>query len=862
MSQTLSLTPGEYALFIVPPVAGVDYTGTPLPTVSYQWKKNGTAIAGETNATIGGVRVEQSGGTVSLVDGDVISIDIILTNVVDVSTKTISATIDSAIPAPVISPVSIRQLSGGTYQTVTSLANTDIGEQVIVASNTGGTVTTTPPVLTTYQWRRNFIAIEGATSQTYTLQAADADSIIECRVTATNSGGTSIVTASVVVGTVADAGGWTALTPSSDSRIVYIANNGNDVAAASVYGRGYYLPGDSEVGADPTQPVGAVVAYRNPQEALKVLRGTGLNNVHPGFPEWILFRRGNTFPDSILNGNYTYWGGATPSFGSTTSSFWTWAWTGSSFSYEAGLYRGRSATEPFVISAWGPVSEPRPVFPDGFFAKISNSVVASIDVQNRSGLQYIATTMLIEDSRSQGHGMISVSYGGPTVNLTLRRCVFTDGWNPGGHNSAPFLGVKEGTRITFEECVFDRNGYKENPNAPQTWTASHVSLLTAGQLPVGTGVQPTRTWFDRNWYLSGQAGRTLRVRGNIAARTGGGAEQFRSGGVAERNLFLFGHNGIMASSSGNGGEDYGVSPLVAKGNVHLHDDAMLPPGGYGMNNEVRGSAGAYWIDNIYAHAHHYGQNGGGTLHVLGSTNYTPPDGWRAVVQGNVIRSAGTLKGWGIEAGAFANNAADVRNNAIAIDSPPSWLGASPTATPRSSDTIDGNLYFGNPAANRFSRSYAGAATLVAANTTFAQWQAAGYDPNGQMIADWAAFKAAAGWTDPDRDIVSYMQSIDPTYVPDEDVRVDFGCSGPLQEVPQLVRNAVIGTDAQKRQVARRFHATVTFLNRARENRKGAWDQRYTAEAVVNYIRAGLGKPALTGPYDSRDIEDMAGDYLA
>ena len=374
-----------------------------------------------------------------------------------------------------------------------------------------------------------------------------------------------------------------------------------------------------------------------------------------------------------------------------------------------------------------------------------------------------------------------------------------------------------------------------------------------GPNPAGTGVQPWRTWFDRNWYLSGENGRTLRLRGNIASRTGGGSEQMRSGGVAERNLFLFNHDSIMAS-----GINANPSPLIVKGNVHLHDDAMLPPGGYGMNNEIRATDGAYWIDNVYAHAHHYGQNGGGTLHILGYHTPTSVNGWRAVVQNNVVRSDNPIKGWGIEDGnAFANNAADVRDNAIAVGTSTSWIGASPTASPRASDTIDGNLYFGNPNQNRFARSYTGAPRSVVANTTFAQWQAAGYDPNGQMIADCTAFKAAAGWIDPDRDIVSYMQSIDPGYAPDEDVRVDFGCSGPLQDVPQLVRNAVPGTDAQKRQVARRFHATVTFLNRARENRKGAWDQRYTAEAVINYIREGFGKAHLTGPYMQGEIVDLA-----
>jgi hypothetical protein len=133
--------------------------------------------------------------------------------------------------------------------------------------------------------------------------------------------------------------------------------------------------------------------------------------------------------------------------------------------------------------------------------------------------------------------------------------------------------------------------------------------------------------------------------------------------------------------------------------------------------------------------------------------------------------------------------------------------------------------------------------------TFSQWQAAGYDADGSFTADFAAFKSAAGWTAPERDIVSYMQSVDPTYVVNEDVYVDEE-STVTQDVRQKVwevlsdpakaGNLAMSTDRAK-QVARRYHAFITFIQRAKENRKGAWDTRWTAEAVNNYIREGFGK---------------------
>jgi hypothetical protein len=50
----------------------------------------------------------------------------------------------------------------------------------------------------------------------------------------------------------------------------------------------------------------------------------------------------------------------------------------------------------------------------------------------------------------------------------------------------------------------------------------------------------------------------------------------------------------------------------------------------------------------------------------------------------------------------------------------------------------------------------------------------------------------------------------------------------------------IMTEAQAKLAARRYHAFLVFIERAKDNRKGAWDVRYTADALNNYIRQGLG----------------------
>jgi hypothetical protein len=68
-----------------------------------------------------------------------------------------------------------------------------------------GTWTGTAPTFT-YQWRRGGTNISGATSSSYTVQAADDGAAIDCRVTATNSGGSATATATgtptAIAGTV------------------------------------------------------------------------------------------------------------------------------------------------------------------------------------------------------------------------------------------------------------------------------------------------------------------------------------------------------------------------------------------------------------------------------------------------------------------------------------------------------------------------------------------------------------------------------------------------------------------------------------------------------------------------------------
>lgn len=82
------------------------------------------------------------------------------------------ATLPSSLTAPVIT-------TDGTPQTTETISVSD------------GTWTGTIPITFAYQWKRNNVAISGATASVYTLQAIDEAKSIKCTVTATNPAGST-----------------------------------------------------------------------------------------------------------------------------------------------------------------------------------------------------------------------------------------------------------------------------------------------------------------------------------------------------------------------------------------------------------------------------------------------------------------------------------------------------------------------------------------------------------------------------------------------------------------------------------------------------------------------------------------------
>ncbi len=274
--------------------------------------------------------------------------------------------------------------------------------------------------------------------------------------------------------------GWTVVTRSADSRVVYVSSSqGND----------------ANDGLSPETPKATIAG------------GNAL--IRDGFPDHLLLRRGDVFEAD----------------GST-------------------LYRwknGRGASEPVVLASYGD-SGPRPVIkvPDGFidhngqtrnyqaFIGLdiykSNSDPASPDFTNVSAAECMrfvggGASLLIEDCRFRFLGIVVQSYdAGVYTNVRLRRNIILDTWRHGsfanGGSRIQGLFMSEVDGYLIEENFFDHNGWSE--------------------VVPGAGAN----MFNHNAYIQydNRAGGIM--RGNIFARGAAHGLQARSGGVVERNLFV------------------------------------------------------------------------------------------------------------------------------------------------------------------------------------------------------------------------------------------------------------------------------------------------------------------------------------
>jgi len=648
------------------------------------------------------------------------------------------------------------------------------------------------------------------------------------------------------------------------SRIVYQSTTeGNDTTANNnQYGRSYYLPSDPVIGPDPTNPIGPIYAHATFNSSYVAARCSPVTQ--SGNPDWILFKRGDTFDVS-------------------TNTLTKGVLVG------PGLRGGPTVNASRVFGAYGNTTTARPKFTNmnivnqlwttgggGTTFNFSCFYFFSLHFEHTTGttggfVQLLGSfkSFVMEDLLSEGRGLGTCQSSGTNPSsYILRRCVASeafqvpypkgDGTNLDPHVQGLFVSTSAPkSEHWLSENIFDMCGYKENPRDPSTWTAGVSSNLTRGELPAGdfssvtNGVQPTRTWFDRNLYLSSYT--ELELEGNIIARGAGGSSiQMRTQGTARNNALLWNHQALTQGGSESSRDKY--KDGLIENNLILHDDHMIPPGafGQGVGTGVGNEETGIIKSNLVLHFTR-GTNGfGGYLSGYGvaahpNGSFPSEQAKLIIIEDNVaLGNLGTTIA--ISGDASGVQQAKVGRNAfVRLTGQGTWAGITAANTFAEIGTANtgGNHYYAPSGWKEFSNS---------------DWKNSGKDVESIVYHCLPDLAAVLKWQPNawEKDIVSYMQHVDSTYVPDENVTVDFTAPAANRRanaptVWSVLKNSELYgggvkanlSEADAKLTARRYHAFITFMNRAKANRKGSWDENYTANSINNYFRTQFNKPLVT-----------------
>ena len=344
-----------------------------------------------------------------------------------------------------------------------------------------------------------------------------------------------------------DSSGWSIINPSSDSRLIYVSAAGNDSTAQT-----YSV---AQVGTNPRSPSISVNAYSTLAAAYAQMRA--------GYPDWIIFRRGDTFTDS--------------------------------FTFGGNSKGGRNATERWVFTHYG-TNGNRPLLTAAnwdFYGVSAHIALVGLDVHYRrrdptssfwvnfsaefkvifsAAINSSAGNILLEDCvfRNGQENLViqGINSGTRLPNVDVRRCAVWDAND--GTASTAHADRSQGIysawvqNLVIEECFFDRNGWNQNAD---------------GSL-AGNG----RSIYSHNIYLQ-NGSRNTTVRDNLVSRAAAGGLQARAGNYVENNLFILNPVGLFSEASTAQDED---PDNVVIDNVLVAGDDIAPTVWSGSDAGARG----------------------------------------------------------------------------------------------------------------------------------------------------------------------------------------------------------------------------------------------------------------------------------
>jgi len=414
---------------------------------------------------------------------------------------------------------------------------------------------------------------------------------------------------------------WTVLTPSSDSRIIYVDESGGDdgTGVNYIYGvDGAGVPGSN----DWENPVGEN-AYQTIAQGYIQLRN--------GYPDYLLLKKGETWYESL--GQYTI-KGRSPSEPMVTTAYGSGA--------RPLLKTGTSSGLTIALGAGGESSMDNLIFkgihfyanardPDsGEFSFTGDS--QGIALLNRGMVDTIFEDNVFAFYRN-GIGFIAGS-GTGVNNVTFRYNIIADSYGVGANSQGIYM--KECDGVLFEYNTLDHNGWHETVSGAGMTQFNHATYF-----------QTDCTNVDSNY--------------NIVMRGDGAG--LRCGGIQDGNFTVECVIGLLM-----GGADSGRTANSMSDNVVLNGNDFLLPlqeRGYGLSYGVTIQASNNLVsnNNIIASEHSLNPNpepyfgsgqaytsfSGNIVHDWGAGNDTG-------VPGQYVDPDRTIEGYNTSAGGLGTRA--------------------------------------------------------------------------------------------------------------------------------------------------------------------------------------------------------------
>jgi hypothetical protein len=342
-----------------------------------------------------------------------------------------------------------------------------------------------------------------------------------------------------------DGAGWSKLTPSPDSQLIYVANSGNDTTAQP------YSLSDSVIGLDPYNPVGAIHPYATITAALAQTRAK--------FPDYVLLNRGDTWVISAT---------IFPKAGRSIAERSVLGYYGSNVArpvveqYGVDLSRANYSA---VIGIKFVATQRIPGTPG--FAGFNGTESTGLNALHWGNSDLVGG-FLIEDCWFDwfgGNVLQSPQTTAPALSdIIVRRNIFTNSYSHVGHSQGLY---SDRASILLEENIFDHNGWYQRAlnNDPTNGGATFFNH--------NTYFGATRnTIFRKNLFL-----RAASIGSKFTSNTPSGINETKTWNLKiENNLYVEGEIGI--SLGGNDDQNNGPRwrNIFVTNNVMMHIGRTQP----------------------------------------------------------------------------------------------------------------------------------------------------------------------------------------------------------------------------------------------------------------------------------------------